>query len=259
MTKDKERDDALIAEALMGVVNATRAYLPPDGIDEKTCINRILEATDNPEMARIIQRIEERQPKPDRAEALAWMIEGLFAEAADNPCTCASDENSCPHCNAWERATKQTRACIVEVIDELRAEWEAERLEIPTHKHYSTPLIERLNGPHEWGYRDPVEGGFIADMSPFEASDRLSELEAERPAVVVPSEDQIKHMTNRFLGWRLPEDFRPDDGISFEPEFNKEWNASQGKPPQRRTPTGTNLFSYTQAEAMVRYMLGDGT
>ena len=69
------------------------------------------------------------------------------------------------------------------------------------------------------------------------------------------SDEQIKQIANRFLGWRLPEDFRPDNGISFEPEFNKEWNAKQGRPPQRRTPTGTNLFSYTQAEAMVRYMI----
>lgn len=82
-----------------------------------------------------------------------------------------------------------------------------------------------------------------------------AEWEAERPAVVVPNEEQIKQMVTRFLCWKLPEDFRPDDGISFEPEFNKEWNASQGKPPQRRTPTGTNLFSYTQAEAMVRYII----
>ncbi len=39
------------------------------------------------------------------------------------------------------------------------------------------------------------------------------------------TEDQIKHMVNRFLGWKLPEHFKPDAGISFEPEFNKEWNA----------------------------------
>lgn len=71
------------------------------------------------------------------------------------------------------------------------------------------------------------------------------------------TDEQIKQITNRFLGWKLPEDFHPDDGISFEPEFNKEWNAAQGKPPQRRTPTGTNLFSYTQAEAMVRFILAD--
>ena len=69
------------------------------------------------------------------------------------------------------------------------------------------------------------------------------------------TEDQIKHMTNRFLGWKLPADFRPDDGISFEPEFNKEYMAKQGKPPMRREPSGTNLFDATQAEAMIRYLV----
>lgn len=69
------------------------------------------------------------------------------------------------------------------------------------------------------------------------------------------TEEQIKHMANRFLAWKLPADFHPDDGISFEPEFNVEWNAKQGKPPQRREPVGTNLFNATQAEAMVRHLV----
>lgn len=69
------------------------------------------------------------------------------------------------------------------------------------------------------------------------------------------TETQIKHMTERFLGWRLPDNFNPDAGISFEPEFNVEWNAKQGLPPQRHEPTGTNLLDYTQAEAMVRHMV----
>lgn len=69
------------------------------------------------------------------------------------------------------------------------------------------------------------------------------------------TEDQIKHMVDRFLSWKLPENFHPDAGISFEPEFNKEWNAKQGKPPQRHKPSGTNLFDATQAEVMVRHMI----
>lgn len=69
------------------------------------------------------------------------------------------------------------------------------------------------------------------------------------------TDDQIKHMVDRFLQWRLPENFRPDAGITFEPEFNKEWNAKQGKPPQRHEPMGTNLFCADQAEAMVRHMI----
>lgn len=69
------------------------------------------------------------------------------------------------------------------------------------------------------------------------------------------TDDQIKHMVERFLGWRLPENFCPDNGISFKPEFNVEHMAKQGKPPMRHEPSGTNLFDYTQAEAMVRHML----
>ncbi len=69
------------------------------------------------------------------------------------------------------------------------------------------------------------------------------------------TDEQIAHMVQRFLGWRLPETFSPDAGISFEPEFNREWNAKQGMPPQRHNPVGTNLFDAQEAEAMVRYML----
>lgn len=65
----------------------------------------------------------------------------------------------------------------------------------------------------------------------------------------------VKRMVDRFLGWRLPESFSPDAGISFNPEYNVEFNAAHGKPPARHQPSGTNLFDATQAEAMVRYML----
>ena len=57
---------------------------------------------------------------------------------------------------------------------------------------------------------------------------------------------QIKHMVDRFLGWKLPDDFNPDAGISFK---------AHTAFPMKHEPTGTNLFDVTQAEAMVRYML----
>ena len=64
------------------------------------------------------------------------------------------------------------------------------------------------------------------------------------------TESQIKHMVDRFLGWRLPENFSPDCGISFDPVGNK------GTPHEyRRNPVGTNLLTAVQAEAMVRYMV----
>ncbi|MDZ5448939.1 hypothetical protein [Labrys sp. ZIDIC5] len=64
------------------------------------------------------------------------------------------------------------------------------------------------------------------------------------------TEEQIKHLANRFLSWRLPEHFRPDGGISFDPI------ASKGTPYEsKREPVGTNLLSAEQAEAMVRHMV----
>lgn len=69
------------------------------------------------------------------------------------------------------------------------------------------------------------------------------------------TDEKIKHMVDRFLAWRLPDNFRPDAGISFNSLYNVEYNAAQGLPPARHQPSGTNLFDATQAEAMVRYMV----
>lgn len=64
------------------------------------------------------------------------------------------------------------------------------------------------------------------------------------------TEDQIKHMVNRFLGYQLPENFSPDGGITFERYGNK------GTPHQyEHHPSGTNILDAVQAEAMVRHMI----
>lgn len=39
-------------------------------------------------------------------------------------------------------------------------------------------LVEHLSGPHEWGYRDLAEGGFIEDRAPFKAADTITSLQA---------------------------------------------------------------------------------
>lgn len=64
------------------------------------------------------------------------------------------------------------------------------------------------------------------------------------------TDDQINDAVSRFLRWKLPKDFYPDAGISFKAEFN-EHTAN----PMRHEPTGTNLFSATQAEAMIRHIM----
>lgn len=64
-------------------------------------------------------------------------------------------------------------------------------------------------------------------------------------ADAVDEADQIKKAAERFLSWSIPKSFNPDGGISFDPS---------GVHPNH-WPTGTNLFDYTQAEAMIRHVL----
>ena len=54
---------------------------------------------------------------------------------------------------------------------------------------------------------------------------------------------QIKHMVDRFLAWKLPDNFSPDAGVSFDPPVTCPW------------PTGTNLLDATQVTAMVQHMV----
>lgn len=57
----------------------------------------------------------------------------------------------------------------------------------------------------------------------------------------------VSAMVNRFLGWKLPKDFAPDAGISFTP------GPTQHLP--HCWPTGTNLFTATQAQALFEYVI----
>jgi hypothetical protein len=67
-------------------------------------------------------------------------------------------------------------------------------------------------------------------------------LHAERARV-----PDVDAMVNRFLGWRLPDDFAPDFGISFDRDVPGCWPGSW--------PTGTNLLNADQAKAMLEYVL----
>lgn len=60
----------------------------------------------------------------------------------------------------------------------------------------------------------------------------------------------IKTMVGRFLAWKLPADFSPDGGISFE-----RISSAGTQYEHAREPVGTNLLTATQAEAMIRHLL----
>ena len=65
------------------------------------------------------------------------------------------------------------------------------------------------------------------------------------------TDELIKELARRFLQWELPADFAPDGGITFAPTYR----GIDGVEYPRK-PTGTNLLTATQAEAMIRHMIG---
>lgn len=68
-----------------------------------------------------------------------------------------------------------------------------------------------------------------------------------------PAQPDIKAMVDRFLTWRLPEDFAPDCGISFDRK------AMHINDHYRMWPTGTNLLTAEQARQMLEYVTGHGS
>lgn len=64
----------------------------------------------------------------------------------------------------------------------------------------------------------------------------------------------VNKMVDRFLGWKLPADFYPDNGISFKRESDYE-HPEFGR--TKYEPTGTNLFHAGQAKEMFEYAVGD--
>lgn len=64
----------------------------------------------------------------------------------------------------------------------------------------------------------------------------------------------IERVADRFLGWKLPDNFNPDCGITFKKQhdyIHPEFGA------QIYNPIGTNLFSLDQARAMIEYCIAD--
>lgn len=67
------------------------------------------------------------------------------------------------------------------------------------------------------------------------------------------TDEQIKYMVDRFLGWKLPEGFNPDGGVSFKRLENCHHHPEAS--PFFPMPTGTNLLDAQQATEMVRHMM----
>jgi len=70
------------------------------------------------------------------------------------------------------------------------------------------------------------------------------------PLYLAPAEPLVTdEMVSRFLAWRLPNDFGPDCGVSFDGRRDDEWNKN------KTWPIGTNLLTAEQAKAMLEHVL----
>jgi hypothetical protein len=125
-------------------------------------------------------------------------------------------------------------------------------------------FVDKLRAAgHALGGTTFTYGGMHGDDAVIRADYQNPHLEAARkepgialepePAAPPPfTEQQVAHMRDRFLSWRLPENFRPDCGIHFDADAPLKLSPHN----RRYEPTGTNLFDADQATEMVRHMLG---
>ena len=170
--------------------------------------------------------------------------------------------------DAWERETTVripaepdrdidlVLASAAEQIDRLRArvaELEAERADDDALRERISDILKRtaiaLRGPEPpltaWSWHDLPERAAAAIAS-IDLFQRVAHNLAD-PRGLVPM------LVDRFLCWKLPDDFAPDCGITFKRESDYE------HPVYGRTkyePVGTNLFTAVQATAMFEHLLG---
>lgn len=71
----------------------------------------------------------------------------------------------------------------------------------------------------------------------------------------------VDALVQRFLGWKLPADFAPDGGVTFERSYNVPGDGGGVVTKQRlpddpgRWPIGTNILNAEQARAMIMHLL----
>lgn len=125
-----------------------------------------------------------------------------------------------------------------------------------TEQHNDYPAFVSINRDNAGNYSITVRsaGNGGRDMGSINISPEILKNMAVNVLAAIDGETLISGvdreafctaMVSRFLGWKLPEDFAPDAGISFDSEYGKRWGM----------PTGTNLLHAEQAKAMFMHCL----
>lgn len=103
-------------------------------------------------------------------------------------------------------------------------------------------------------FDDGEQGAFEPQGNVYVMNERGQTIASYGVAPIIYADDgadpgdaaAIKRYVDRFLAWKLPGDFTPDGGITFD--------SSRVHP--NHWPSGTNLLDARQAEAMLRHVLG---
>jgi hypothetical protein len=120
-------------------------------------------------------------PSPERAELTADFAKAFPGGAVDNS-TFEAIESALDKADAPCQGPDGRWLTLPERIAALAPPKADGEEDVLARAGYARPadITQTLMGPHEWGYHDPVEGGFIEDPAPFAAAELISYLRAER-------------------------------------------------------------------------------
>jgi len=92
-------------------------------------------------------------------------------------------------------------------------------------------------------------GSGLGNEATKQVGEQLAQAYREVDRLTKELDRTLANMVDRFLNWRLPHDFAPDCGITFDgckPDalgYAPSW------------PVGTNLLTADQARAMIKYII----
>lgn len=93
--------------------------------------------------------------------------------------TCLEAFDATGHCgeSTSERISRERRQdCALHAMPGILRLARRELLALPPAGGVEEAVIKvlpRLSGPHEWGYRDPTDGKFVPDDTPFSVANAL--------------------------------------------------------------------------------------
>lgn len=127
------------------------------------------------------------------------------------------------------------------LLEKLKSEWA-----FLSHDDY---VQEVTNAPAIEG-EAVLLGNMQNSPEAVQAYIRQSMPNISKELVALMTRPSIQECVTRFLRWKLPKDFSPDAGISFERVFNKDTPYEM-----EHSPTGTNLLDAVQAKEMIEHIL----